>query len=180
MAYFKYTPHTKYDIRCEDTQGGAPWDAVSICPKTVSRGPKSVSGCPESVSRCPHFFQAHIVTATSSISQLQALATGICSIQILIFVISMLSSGTWYGVLGSPGGVSRCPSTVYIENFFWISVLLIIGDTFLKIPIFCSNIPPWMLYPYVSSKCFISKFKYTSYVREGFNFSVSRCPSLPL
>ena len=31
----------------------------------------------------PPFFQAHIVTATSSIDQLQALATGICSIQIL-------------------------------------------------------------------------------------------------
>ena len=44
--------------------------------------------------------------------------------------------------------------------------------TFLKIFISCSNIPHLMLYPYVSSKCFILKM-----VKGG--FSVSRCPSLP-
>ena len=62
---------------------------VLQCSPKRSLGAPSLSQwrCPESVSRCPHFFQAHIVSATSSISQLQALATrihGICSIQILI------------------------------------------------------------------------------------------------
>ena len=57
----------------------------------VSQG---VSMCPKTVSRCPHLFQAHIVTETSSISQLQALATGMRSIQILILARSTLSSGT--------------------------------------------------------------------------------------
>ena len=59
---------------------------VSQCAPKLSQGAPSLSQlkCPESVSRCPHLFQAHIVTATSIISQLQALATGICSIPILI------------------------------------------------------------------------------------------------
>ena len=94
MAWFKYTPHTNYDIRCEVSQGGAPRDAVSMCPKTVSRCPKFVSRCPESVSRCPHFFSGTYFTATSNNSQLQALATGICGIQILILVRSALFSST--------------------------------------------------------------------------------------
>ena len=51
------------NIRYEVSQG------VLMCPKTVSG---------------THLFQAHIVTTTSSINQLHALATGICSIQILI------------------------------------------------------------------------------------------------
>ena len=28
---FKYTRHTNYDIRCEVSQGGAPWDALRRC-----------------------------------------------------------------------------------------------------------------------------------------------------
>ena len=64
------------NIRYEVSQG------VSMCPKTVS-------SCLESIS-----VKAHIVTGTSSISQLQALATGICSIQILILARSTLFSGT--------------------------------------------------------------------------------------
>ena len=93
--------------------GQSPWDAVSMCPKTVSRCPKSVSKCPESVSRRPHFFQAHIL-----LQQLQALATGICSIQIVLLV-----RPTWC-LKVPPCGVSRCPSTGYIETLFWKSVLL--------------------------------------------------------
>ena len=69
---------------------------VSQCAPKLSQDAPSLPWwrCPESVSRCPHLFQAHIVTALSSISQLQALATGICSIQILILARSTLSSGT--------------------------------------------------------------------------------------
>ena len=69
---------------------------VSQCALKLFQGAPSLSQwrCPESVSRCPHLFQAHIVIATSRISQLQALATGICSIRILILAGSTLSSGT--------------------------------------------------------------------------------------
>ena len=52
-------------------------------------------GAPKVFQGAPAFFRhMHIVTATSSISQLQALATGIYSIQILILARSTLSSGT--------------------------------------------------------------------------------------
>ena len=93
MDCFKYTPHTNYDIRYDVSQG------VSMCPKTVSsRCPESIitSRCPESVSRCSHLFQARIVTATSSSSQLHAgfsYTYILCSIQILILARSTLSSG---------------------------------------------------------------------------------------
>ena len=67
------------NIRYEVSQGGC----LNV-PQNCLKVPRVY---PESVSRCPHLFQAHIVTATS-------LATGICSIQILIVARSTLSSGT--------------------------------------------------------------------------------------
>ena len=87
MVCLKYTPHTKYDIRCGAVRVGH-LETLSQCATKLSQGAPKVS------QGAPTFLKAHIVTATSSISQLQALATGICSIQILIFVISTLSSGT--------------------------------------------------------------------------------------
>ena len=60
------------NIRYEVSQG------VSMSPKTVSRCPESISvKVPWKCFKVPLLFQVHIVTATSSISQLQALATGI-------------------------------------------------------------------------------------------------------
>ena len=80
---------------------------VSQCAPKLSQGAPSLSQwrCPESVSRCPHLFQAHIVTAKSSINQLQASATGICSIQILILARSTVPN---MASQVTPGGVSRC------------------------------------------------------------------------
>ena len=178
MVWFKYTPHTNYDIRCEVSQGGAPWDAVSMCPKTVSRCPKSVSRCPESVSRCPHFFSSTYFTATSNISQLQALATGICSIQILILVRSTLFSGAQFGVSRYPMWCLKVPEYgVHWDTFlkicfvkkwkvthFWsFSFLAQIYPTGCCIHMCRQNILFWKL-----NLCF-----------GGLNFSVSRCPSLP-
>ena len=73
----------------------------------------------------PTFFQAHF-TATYNINQLQALATGICSIQILILVRSTLFEVPNLASQGTPGGVLRCPSrpTGHIGTFFRKSVLL--------------------------------------------------------
>ena len=130
MVCFKYTPHTNYDIRCEVSQGGAPWDAVSMCPKTVSRCPKSVSRCPESVSRCPHFFSGTYFTAASNISQLQALATGICSIQILILVRSTLFSSTLFGVSRYPMWCLKVGSTLFWKYVLLKNVRLHISDNF--------------------------------------------------
>ena len=64
---------------------------VSQCAPKLSQGAPSLSQGTLKV-----FQDAHIVTATSSIKQLQALATGrpMCIIQILILARSTLSSGT--------------------------------------------------------------------------------------
>ena len=65
------------------------------CAPKLSQGAPSLSqGAPKVFQGAPHLFQAHIVTATSSISQLQALATGICSIQLLILARSTLFSSS--------------------------------------------------------------------------------------
>ena len=79
---------------------------------------------------------------------------------------------------GTPGGVSRCPSTGYIDNFFGKHVFL----KNKRLHIFeknysCSNIHDWMLYPYVSSKCCISKIKY---MFGGFEFFRLKVPQSPL
>ena len=94
MVCLKYTPHTKYDIRCGVRQGRALLDAVSMYPKLSQGAPSLSQSAPKVSQGAPHFFKAHIVSATFRISQLQALATGICSILILILVRSTLSSGT--------------------------------------------------------------------------------------
>ena len=61
-----------------------------------------LSQCGPSLSKCTrkvtHGVPTFSGTYCSSISQLQALATGIGNIQILIFHRFTLSSGTWYGV----------------------------------------------------------------------------------
>ena len=167
-------PHTKYDIRC------APWDVVSMCPKTVSKCPKSVSRCPESVSRCPHFFQAHIGTATSCISQLQAIATGICSIQIVIFVGLALSSGTWYGVSRYPRWYLKVPE--YGVGLHWDIFLKICFVEKLKVTHFWKFPSLARIYP---TGCCIHMCRQNVLLQNlntcfgGLNFSVSRCPSLP-
>ena len=47
-----------------------------------------------------------------------------------------------------------------LRHFFENVLLKMKGYTFLKIYNSCLKIPHWMLYSYVSSKCFISKIKY--------------------
>ena len=64
---------------------------MSQCAPKLSQGDPNLS---QGAPKVFHLLQAPIVTVTSSISQLQALATGICSIQILILARSTLSSGT--------------------------------------------------------------------------------------
>ena len=65
---------------------------LSQCAPKLSQCAPSLSQGALKVSRgAPHFFSD---TATSSINQLQDLATDICSIQILILGRSTLSSGT--------------------------------------------------------------------------------------
>ena len=92
-------------------------ETLSQCAPKLSQGTPSLSqGAPKVSQGAPTFSG----TVTSSISQQQALAIGIFSIQILILGSSMLSSGTVPNVVfqGTPGGVSRCPSMGYIETFF--------------------------------------------------------------
>ena len=160
MVCFKYTPHTNYDIKCKVSQG-EPSDAVSMCPKTVSRCPKSVSRCPESVSRWNHFFSGTYFTATSNIIRLQVLATCIFSIQILISVISTLFSGTWYGVSWYARWCLKVPEYgVHWDIFLKICFVKKCKVThFWRFSSFAQIYPHWMLYPCVSSKCFISKTK---------------------
>ena len=74
---------------------------------------------PRKCLKVPPLFFRHIFYC--NISQLQALATGICSIQILILLRSTLFLGIpEIASQGTPGGVSRCPNMGYIETFFKI------------------------------------------------------------
>ena len=50
-------------------------DHVILAPKLSQGAPRLSQGAPEVSEGAPTFFQAHIVTATSSISQLQASAS---------------------------------------------------------------------------------------------------------
>ena len=91
------TPHAQticYQIdRCEISQGGGPLDAVSMCPKTVSslEVPQVCLTVPRKFLKVPPLFSGtYSFTATSiancRLSQLQALVTGKCNVQILILV----------------------------------------------------------------------------------------------
>ena len=67
---------------------------VSQCAPKQSQGAPSLSQGAQKVSQGAPTFSGTYFTAKSNISQLQALSTGICSIQILILVRSTLFSGT--------------------------------------------------------------------------------------
>ena len=70
-------------------------EMLSQCAPKLSQGAPSLSqGAPKVSQGAPTFFSGTYFTATSNISQLQALATGICSIQILILVRSTFFSNT--------------------------------------------------------------------------------------
>ena len=70
-------------------------ETLSQCAPKLSQGAPSLSqGAPKVSQGAPNFFQAHILLQHLTYSQQQALATGICSIQILILVRSTLFSGT--------------------------------------------------------------------------------------
>ena len=87
MVCFIYTPHTNYDIRCEVSQG------LNV-PQNCLKVPQVCLKVPRKCLKVPPLFSGTYFTAASNISQLQALATGICSIQILILVRSTLFSST--------------------------------------------------------------------------------------
>ena len=63
----------------------------------------------------------------------------------------------------------------FFENMFCQKMQ---GYTFLKIFISCSNIPHWMLYPYVSSKCLILKIRYMFGGSDFFRLKVPQSPLL--
>ena len=106
------TPHTQtivLDVR---------WVTSRRClnvPQNCLKVPQVCLKVPQNCLKVPPLFSA---AATSSISQLQALPTALCSIQILILCRSTLSSCANMVSQGTPGGVSRCPSTGYIKTYF--------------------------------------------------------------
>ena len=89
--------------------GQSGWGTLRRClnvPQNCLNVPQVCLKVPRKCLKVPPLFWS---TATSSISQLQALATGICSIQILILGRSKLSSGKKYGVSRYPTWCLKVP-----------------------------------------------------------------------
>ena len=153
IGLLKIHPTHKLWYQMWDQSG---WGTLRRClnvPQNCLKVPKVCLKVPRKCLKVPPLFSG---TATSSISQLQALATGrpICSILIVNLGKSTLSSGNKYGVsLKVPHVVSQ-GARGYIETFFLKHVLskneiLHISENFHLL----FKYTPWMLYPYVSSTC---------------------------